>query len=173
MAKKSFDLGRFVKAAKKEICYKMDGADIYLCDEQGHFGMQTSANGILAELEKRGAALHERAGLKNIFQINLAKYKPEDMFTYANTGIQLPYLEKKSLTVFRDPEQDGFESVKVADTEFVNIFSPQIINGGKHMLDPLIMICDDCYGLVMTVRQNGRTALTKDLCCLYEYYQNL
>lgn len=178
MAKKAFDLGKLLKVSHKEVCYEQDGETIYLCDKRGYVGIQTNDLTVLADMEKRGAKLTEKSGLKQQMEQIMRKYKPEDMFTYSTTGIQFNYWDsstgkKKTLAMFRDRNQEY--SVKLADAAYAGIFDPEVITCGKSYSDPIIMICTDCYGMVMPIRVNRQHIVDQrdDVKHLLDYFNNL
>lgn len=178
MAKRAFDLGKLLKVSHKEVCYEQDGETIYLCDKRGYVGIQTDDLTVLADVAKRGIELTEKAGLKQQMEQILRKHKAEDMFTYIATGIQFPYWDssagkKKTMTMFRDRNQEY--SVKLADAAYAEIFDPTFITGGKSYSDPIIMICADCYGVVMPIRANRQYTVDQrdDVKHLLDYFNNL
>lgn len=178
MAKRAFDLGKFLKVSHKEVFYEQDGKTIYLCDKRGCVGIQTDDLTVLTDMEKRGAGLTERAELKQVMKQVMQKHKPEDMFTYSATGIQFPYWDsfdgkKKTLTMFRDRDQE--DSVKLADAVYAEIFDPIIVTGGKSRFDPIIMICADCYGVVMPFIATRQYTVNQkdDLKHLLDYFSRL
>lgn len=178
MAKRAFDLGKLLKVSHKEVCYEQDGETIYLCDKRGYVGIQTDDLTVLADMAKRGIELTEKACLKQMMEQILRKYKAEDIFTYSATGIQFPYWDssagkKKTLTMFRDREQEY--SVKLVDAAYTEIFDPEIITGGKSQTDPILMICADCYGVVMPIRANRQYIVDQrdNVKHLLDYFNNL
>lgn len=177
MAKRAFNLGKFLKVSHNEVCYEQDGENIYLCDKRGYVGIQTNDLTVLPDMEKRGIVLTEKSDLKQKIEQLLAKCK-EDIFTYNHTGIQFPYWDssagkKKTLTMFRDYDQEY--SVKLADAAHTEIFDPELIIGGKVFTDPIIMICSDCYGFVMPIRVSKQHTLDQkdNMKHLLDYFNSV
>ena len=178
MAKRAFHIRKLVKAAQNEICYEQDGETIYLCDKRGYVGIQTDVSTVLADLEKYGAVLTEKPGLKQMMKQIMEKDNSDNMFVYTATGIQFPYWDsfagkKKTLTMFRDYKQDY--SVKLADAAHTEIFDPTFITGGKSFSDPIIMICTDCFGVIMPIRANRQYTVDQrdNVKHLLDYFNNL
>lgn len=154
MAKRGFNIGKFITAAQKEILFERSGDTVYLADRKGGVAIQTDAD-VLAELEKRGAVLTENPDLKAAVERMMQTQDANNSFTYIDTEIHFPYWDsttgkKKTLVMFRDYQQEF--SVKLTDTKYADIFDPALIVGGKSYSHPLIMICEGCYGFVLPIR---------------------
>lgn len=174
MAKRSFNIGKLMKAAHSEFFYEQDGDTVYLADKRGRVAIQTDYL-ILMELEKRGAKLdNQNKSLKQICKSLLDK---KGIFVYKNTGIQLPYWDsldgKKNLVMFRD--YDEVYSVKMADVQYVDIFDPEVITGGKSSYDPILMICKDCYGFIFPVKMKWKNlgSLVDNIHELDKYFETI
>lgn len=174
MAKRSFNIGKLMKAAHNEFFYEQDGDTVYLADKRGRVAIQTDYL-ILAELEKRGAKLdNQNKSLKQICKSLLDK---KGIFVYKNTGIQFPYWDsldgKKNLVMFRD--YDATYSVKMADVQFVDIFDPEVITGGQSSNDPFLMICKDCYGFIFPVKMKWKNMrdLVDNIHELDKYFETI
>lgn len=158
MAKRSFDIGKLVKASHKQMCYEQQGDCVCLSDKRGRIAIQTNDITVLGELVKRGVELTERLGLKQTIDQIMNKDRAENLYSYTATGIQFPYYDHsdgkgKVLTMFRDCQQDYY-AVKLADKVYTEIFDPVLITGGKSLTDPIIMVCSDCFGIVLPMRVN-------------------
>lgn len=175
MAKRSFDIGKLIKVSNKKIFYEKHDNFVFLSDNRGYVVLQTKEDDILSDLEKRGVELTEKAGLNQIVKTAMNKYQPEEMFSYIDTGICFPYYDhtvgkRKILTMFRDYNE--MYSVKLADTAYTTIFKPVMITGGKSKNDPIVMICPDCFGIIMPimVSRNYVTDQKENIKQLMDYF---
>ena len=93
MAKRSFDIGKLVKASHKQMCYEQQGDCVCLSDKRGRIAVQTNDITVLGELVKRGVELTERLGLKQTIDQIMNKDRAENLYSYTATGIQFPYYD--------------------------------------------------------------------------------
>lgn len=108
----------------------------------------------------------------------MRKYKPEETYSYTDTGICFPYYDhtagkRKVVTMLRDYNETCF--VKLADTAYTTIFDPILITDGKFKTDPIVMICTDCFGIIMPIMKNRQymESQREDIFCLLDYFNNL
>ena len=175
MARRTFNIRKLVNVSYKEVFYEQDGEAIYLCDKRGFVAIQTNDSVVLADLVNCGAVLTEKVGLKETMERIMSKIKS---FTYTETDIQFPYWDsstgkKKTLTMFRDYNQDY--SVKLADVALTDIFDPELIISGKSKTDPIIMVCADCFGVIMPIIPNRQHTVDQrdNVKYLLDYFNNL
>lgn len=178
MPKRSFNIGKLVKAANRQMYYEQQENCICVIDKKGRIAIQTNDISILEELTKRDVELIEKKGLNQTINQIINKNGAENFYSYTATGIQFPYRnssdgKKKTLTMFRDLNQEN--SVKLVDTIYTEIFDPELIISGKSHSDPILMICTDCYGVVMPIRPKGQHMIDQkdDVKHLLDYFNNL
>lgn len=178
MAKRSFNIGKLVKATNKQVYYEQQENCVCLSDRRGRIAIQTNDIAVFGELTKRGVELTEKKGLYQTINQIINKNGAENFYSYTATGIQFPYWDssegkKKILIMFRDQNQE--HSVKLADTAYTEIFDPELIVGEKSQPDPILMICADCYGVVMPIRVKGQYIIDQkdDVKYLLDYFNNL
>lgn len=150
--KRSFSVPKMLKASK-EWHYERNGAH-YFVDKGGAVAVMTSDLDVLEELQAKGAVLTEKDGLKHIFDLAMQRVQQPDTLSLSRADITFLYdcygiNRKKPVTVYRD--WDG-KQMKIAAVKYVDIFEPQIIESGTAYRDPIVFVCNDCYGLVMPVR---------------------
>lgn len=179
MSKCSINIGKLMKAFHKKVYYEWGKDSLYTCDEHGYVAMKTNDFCIFEDIKhQNGVELIEREGLKDLIETLLLKeIKSSKKFSYSVTGIKLPYREISekacTLDVLRDREQKN--SIKLLNSDFMGIFNPLAITGGKEISDPIIMICEYCYGLIMPVKPNKANIREKqeDIRDLLNYFDKM
>lgn len=180
MAKRSFSLAELCRCSNNQLYFEVVQGVTAFANLKGAFGLLTTDGTVLPELEKKGVTLYPKPGLKDRLQQLINEPKGDKIHAYHSVGITMTIFnfsvaEKQKIEVLADNERKDDVRVRMVNADYFGIFDPALITGGDQSADPIILVCPDCFGVLMPFVPNKQAAShhAEDLKHIQKYLERI
>ena len=181
MVKRTFSLPNLCRCSNNQLYYETVQGVTAFANMKGAFGLLTTDGTVLPDLEKKGVTLYPKPGLKDRLQQLINEPKSEDaIHAYHSVGITMTIFsssigKNQEVAVLADYEKKNDVRVRMVNANYFGIFDPSLITGGDKPADPIVLVCPDCFGVLMPFIPTRQAAASRaeDLKHIQKYLGNI